>query len=271
MDALIEWGTTTGAQVGLNLLFALGIFFIGRVIAKVLTKAAQRMILRSNNDETLSKFIGSLVYSLLLTVVVLAALSRMGIQTASFVAILGAAGLAVGLALQGSLSNFAAGVLMLIFRPFSVGEYIVAGGTEGVIQEIGIFTTTLFTPDNKVVIIGNSAVTGGNIENYSREENRRVDLTIGISYGDDIRRTREVILDELSKTDCVLADPAPFVGVAELGDNSVNLVVRPWCRSENYWDAYFNSMENIKLRLDAEGISFPFPQRDVHLYKVDAA
>lgn len=269
METLIEWLTTTGAQVGLNLLFALAIFFIGRIVAKVLTRAAQRMVLRSNNDATLSKFIGSLVYSLLLTVVVLAALSRMGIQTASFVAILGAAGLAVGLALQGSLSNFAAGVLMLIFRPFNVGEYIVAAGTQGVVQEVGIFTTTLFTPDNKVVIIGNSAVTGGNIENYSREETRRIDLTIGISYDDDIRQAREVILDELSKTDGVLADPAPFVGLAELGDNSVNLAVRPWCKSEDYWDAYFNSMENIKLRFDAEGISFPFPQRDVHLHQVD--
>lgn len=271
MDTLTEWFTTKGAEIGLNLVAAILIFVIGRVAARVLTKVAQRAVNRTQEDETLSRFIGNLVYSALLTVVILSALARVGVQTASFIAILGAAGLAVGMALQGSLSNFAAGVLLLIFRPISVGEYVVLAGTEGVVDEIGIFTTTLVTLDNRRIVIGNSAVTAGNIENYSREENRRIDLVVGISYDDDIRRARDVIVDELGKLDLVLQDPAPFVGVFELGDNSVNLAVRPWCKSAQYWDAYFSVMEALKLRLDTEGISFPYPQRDVHLYQVESA
>lgn len=271
MDSLIEWLTTKGAEVGLNAVAAVVIFFVGRIAAKMLTKAAQRIVSKSQNDETLTRFVGNLVYSGLLTVVILAALSKVGVQTASFIAILGAAGLAVGMALQGSLSNFAAGVLLLVFRPINVGEYVVIAGTEGNVKEIGIFTTTLITLDNRMIVIANSAVTGGNIENYSREDNRRIDLVVGISYDDDIRRAREVILDELSKTDHLLADPAPFVGVFELGDNSVNLAVRPWCKSVDYWDAYFATMETLKVRLDVEGISFPYPQRDVHLHQVNAA
>ena len=220
MDALFEWLTTTGAEVGLNLVAATLIFFAGRIAAKILTKAAQRVIAKTQSDETLSRFVGNLVCSGLLTVVILAALSKLGVQTASFIAIFGAAGLAVGMALPGSLSNFAAGVLLLVFRPISVGEYVVIAGTEGIVKEIGIFTTTLNTLDNRMIVIGNSDVTAGNIENYSCEENRRIDLLVGISYDDDIRRAREVILDEISKTDHMLSDPAPFVGVCELGDNS---------------------------------------------------
>ena len=220
MDALFEWLTTTGAEVGLNLVAATLIFFAGRIAAKILTKAAQRVIAKTQSDETLSRFVGNLVCSGLLTVVILAALSKLGVQTASFIAIFGAAGLAVDMALPGSLSNFAAGVLLLVFRPISVGEYVVIAGTEGIVKEIGIFTTTLNTLDNRMIVIGNSDVTAGNIENYSCEENRRIDLLVGISYDDDIRRAREVILDEISKTDHMLSDPAPFVGVCELGDNS---------------------------------------------------
>jgi len=194
-------------------------------------------------------------------------LNQIGIQTASLIAIVGAAGLAIGLALQGSLSNFAAGFLMIIFRPFKQGDYVAGAGTEGTIEEIHIFTTQLKTPDNKKVIIPNAKLMGDNIINYSAEDKRRVDLVIGVSYSDDLQKVRKVLEDVLSKNNQVLEDPAPTIGVLELGDNSVNFAVRPWVKTEEYWDVFFALTENIKKRFDAEAISIPFPQRDVHLYQ----
>jgi len=225
------------------------------------------MMTKADVDETLISFVGNLTYIALLIFVIIAALNQLGVQTTSFIAIIGAAGLAIGLALQGSLANFAAGVLMIIFHPFKVGDYIEAAGVAGVVEEIQIFTTQLKTPDNKTIIIPNASVTGGSITNYSAKDTRRVDLVIGVGYGDDLKRVREVLEEVLAKDDRILDDPAPTIGVLELGDNSVNFAVRPWVKAEDYWGVYFDSTETVKRRFDEEGISIPFPQRDVHLYE----
>jgi len=218
-------------------------------------------------DAALVHFVLSLVYWGLLAIVVIAALGQLGIQTASFVAIIGAAGLAIGLALQGSLSNFASGVLLLVFKPFKAGDFVEAAGTAGSIEKIQIFTTELVTPDNKQIIIPNSAITGGTITNYSAKDTRRVDLTIGISYDDDIDKARELIFDEISKDDRILKEPEPVVLVMTLGDSSVNFAVRSWAATSDYWPVYTSLTESIKKRFDKDGISIPFPQTDVHIHQ----
>jgi small conductance mechanosensitive channel len=224
-------------------------------------------MVRSNGDETLIEFLSGLARAAILAFTLIAVLSKLGVQTTSFVAVLGAAGLAVGLALQGSLGNFASGVLLLIFRPFKKGEYVEAAGTAGVIQEIGIFVTTLFTPDNKKVIIPNSQITGGVITNYSANDTRRVDLMAGIGYSDDIPKAKAVLKRILAEHELVLDDPAPIVELASLGDSSVNIHVRPWVKAPDYWRVHFDVTEAIKMEFDREGISIPFPQRDVHLFE----
>ena len=208
-----------------------------------------------------------MTYILLLTFVILAALGQLGIQTTSFIAIIGAAGLAIGLALQGALANFAAGFLMIIFRPFKVGDFIQCAGVAGTVEEIQIFTTQLKTPDNKTIIVPNAKITSDNITNFSTKETRRVDLVFGIGYGDDIDNAKKVISDLLEKDERIMKDPPPTIAVVELADSSVNFVVRPWVKSGDYWDVHFDMTENIKKRFDAEGISIPFPQQDVHLYE----
>jgi small conductance mechanosensitive channel len=202
---------------------------------------------------------------------VLAALSTVGVQTASFVAVLGAAGLAVGLALQGSLANFAAGVLLILFRPFRVGDVVEAGGVMGKIEEVQIFTTHFCSFDNKAIIVPNAQITGGTITNFSAKPTRRVDLVFGVSYSDDLSQVKKVLEEILTQDDRVLEDPAPVVNIASLGDSSVNFNCRPWVKAEDYWDVYFDLMKTVKERFDAEGISIPFPQRDVHLFREDAA
>ena len=246
---------------------ALVIFVIGKWIARAISNLIKKLMTKNNMDEALVGFIGSLVYWALLIMVVIAALGKLGIQTGSFIAIVGAAGLAVGLALQGSLSNFAAGVLILIFRPFKIGDFVEVAGEAGVVKKIQIFTTELSTGDNKQVIIPNSGVTGGNITNYSTHDTRRVDLTMGIGYEDDIDKARNAILDEINKEERILKDPAPTVAVIELADSSVNFVVRPWVNAADYWGVYFDLTEAMKKRFDAEGISIPFPQQDVHMHQ----
>lgn len=206
----------------------------------------------------------------LIIFVVIAALGQLGIQTASFVAIVGAAGLAIGLALQGSLANFAAGVLILIFRPFKVGDFVEVAGVSGAVQNIQIFTTELHTPDNKKVIVPNGGVISGNITNYSANNTRRVDLVFGIGYSEDIDVAKTLLQTVLAAEPKVLQDPAPTIGVVELADSSVNLVCRPWVNTADYWDVYFNVTEAVKKALDAGGISIPFPQRDLHLHHVNA-
>lgn len=259
------------AFYGLKILAAIVIYIVGRWVARALKRLAVRMMTKANVDETLISFVGNLTYIALLVFVIIAALNQLGIQTTSFIAIIGAAGLAIGLALQGSLANFAAGVLMIIFRPFKVGDYVEAAGVAGVVEKVQIFTTQLKTPDNKTIIIPNASVTGGTITNYSAKDTRRVDMVIGVGYGDDLKKVRGILEDILGKDDRILDDPAPTIGVLELGDNSVNFAVRPWVKRDDYWGVYFDLTETVKRRFDEEGISIPFPQRDVHLYEYKEA
>lgn len=251
---------------GTDILVALLIFVVGRWIARIVTRGFVKTMERRKVDPLICGFIRSILFNGLLIAVVIAAVARLGIPTTSFVAVLGAAGLAVGLALQGSLSNFASGILLLMFRPFKVGHYVTAGGDSGFVEEIGLLMTTLRTPDNKTVFVPNSNVLGGNITNNSLKPTRRVDLVFGISYTDDIDKARNLLVELLDKNEKVLRDPAPQVAVSELGDSSVNFVCRPWVKGEDYWDVYFGMIEGVKKAFDANNVSIPFPQRDVHLY-----
>jgi small conductance mechanosensitive channel len=262
---------TLVAQWGLKLLGALAVFLIGRIVAGWARRALRRALDRSELDATLVPFMTGLLYYALMAFVIIAALGMVGVQTTSVIAVLGAAGLAVGLALQGTLGNFASGVMLLVFRPFRVGDFIEAAGTAGAVQEINIFTTRLNTPDNVGIVIPNSAVWGTTIKNYAANDTRRIDLVAGISYDDDIAvamRTLQAILDADQR---VLKDPAPTIAVSELGDSSVNLVVRPWCRAADYWDLRFHLMRTMKEELERAGCSIPFPQRDVHVHEVGTA
>ena len=267
MEELVSkvWGLLT--LYGLKVIAAVVVFVVGRWIAKGVTKFAEKVMNKRQVDPTIVSFVANMTYIALLVFVVLAALGQLGIQTTSFIAVIGAAGLAIGLALQGSLANFTAGFLMIIFRPFKVGDYIEGAGTAGTVEAIQIFTTQLKTPDNKTVIIPNAGLTSGNIINWSVKGTRRVDLVMGIGYGDDIDKARTIMADILAKDERVLKDPAPKIAVVELADSSVNFVVRPWVKLEHYWDVYFDTTENIKKSFDAQGISIPFPQRDVHMYE----
>ncbi len=264
-EKLADWSTIYGIKI----IGAIAIIVIGRIVISILTGIIGRLMKRADTDETLTKFILKLTKISLLTFVFIAALGTLGVQTASFVAIIGAAGLAIGFALQGSLSNFASGVMLIVFRPFKVGDYVEAGGNSGVIEEISIFNTIMKTPDNKKVIIPNSQVTGGSIVNYSAKEDRRVDMVFGIGYNDDIKLAKET-LEEIVKSDSrVLAEPAPTIAVSELADSSVNFVCRPWVKTADYWGVYFDITEKVKLTFDEKGISIPFPQQDVHMHQVN--
>lgn len=253
------------AEYGLKILAALLIFIIGRWLAKVVSKAVEKSLLKAKVDKTLTKFVRNLTQIVILVFVIIAALANLGVETAQFAVAIGAAGLAIGLALQGSLANFASGFLMIMFRPFKVGDIIEASGVLGRVEEIQLFNTILNTPDNVRVIIPNAQVTGSNILNYTVNGTRRVDLVIGVSYEDDLKRAKEVIEAVLAGDEKVLKDPAPTVAVSELGDSSVNFVVRPWVKAADYWDAYFGLTAEVKLALDKDGISIPYPQRDVHI------
>lgn len=252
---------------GLKIVAAIVIFVFGKWIAGFLKKLAVKLMTKSNVEATLVSFLGHVIYVALLTFVILAALGQLGIQTTSFIAVIGAAGLAVGLALQGSLSNFAAGVLMIIFRPFKVGDVIEGAGVLGTVEEIQIFTTMLRTPDNRAIIIPNSKLTSDNIINYTAKASRRIDFVFGVSYSDDIDKVKAVISDVLSQDNRILSDPSPTIGLLAMADSSINFAVRPWVKPSDYWDVYFNINEKMKKRFDAEGITIPFPQRDVHIYE----
>ncbi len=249
----------------INIVIAGVIFFVGKYIAKMIAEMVAKIMARRDTDPALISFAKSLLHWALLAFVVIAALAQLGIQTASFVALIGAAGLAVGLALQGSLSNFASGVLILIFKPFRIGNFITAGGESGTVKDISIFTTELVTPDNKQIIVPNSSIMGGSITNVSAKETRRIDMVFGIGYGDDIDKARAALLDLIEKDERILKDPEPQVAVSELADSSVNFVVRPWVNAADYWAVMFDFTEVVKKRFDADGISIPFPQRDVHV------
>lgn len=249
----------------LKILVALIIFLIGQMIAKILSRIVGRVLSHTKLDRILVEFIQSLLYALLLVFVSVAALDKLGVNTNSVIAVLGAAGLAIGLALQGSLQNFAAGFMLLIFRPFKSGDFVEAAGTSGVIEKIGIFSTTMHTGDNKEVIIPNGSIYSSNIVNYSKRATRRIDMVFSIGYGDDIRLAREVIDNIIKEEARVLPDPTPLIAVGELGASSVNFFVRPWVKTEDYWAVKFSLTEKIKLAFDQNGISIPFPQMDVHL------
>ncbi len=254
-------------KFGLSLIAAIAILVVGIWAAKLVKRLLKRLMQRQSIDPTLLSFVSNLAYYTILAFVAIAALNQLGVQTASFIAILGAAGLAVGLALQGSLENFAAGVLMIIFRPFCVGDFIEAGGVSGTVEEIQLFTTTLRTLDNRLAIVPNAKLGRDTIINYTANATRRIDLIIGVSYETDLSQAKRAIYEELAKDSRILKDPAPFVGVFELGDSSVNLAVRPWVAPADYWSVYFDLHETIKNRLDLEGIVIPYPQRDIHLYQ----
>lgn len=255
-----------GIEYGLMALKAIAIFIIGRIVAKILTNIADRVMKRSGMDDMLRKFIRNIVYSIMLIFVVIAAISAIGIQTASLVAVIGAAGLAIGLALQGSLANFAAGVLMIIFRPYKLGDLVNVAGTEGFVEEVEIFTTVLRLPDKTKIIIPNGQIMAEQIINYTEADKRRMELIVGIGYNDDIDHAREVIMAAIKESEYVVEEPAPAVTVAELGDNSVNLAVRPWVMADTYAPASHEITERVKKALDKASINIPYPQRDVHIF-----
>ena len=267
MSTILQQGQELVANFGFDLIAAIVIFVVGRWVAKGLAGLVRKVMTKAEVDEMLVRFVGSLVYFTMLAFVAIAAVSALGVQTTSFIAVLGAAGLAVGLALQGSLANFASGVLIIVFRPYKVGDFVEAGGVSGTVEGVQVFSTIFKTGDNKKVIVPNSEVTAGVITNYSANETRRVDLVAGVGYEDDLDKVKQVLEDIVSKDDRILADPAPKIAVHELADSSVNLVVRPWVKTSDYWGVYFDLTEQIKKRFDSEGISIPFPQRDVHVYQ----
>ncbi len=258
-DYVIPWG--------LQILLALVIFYIGRMVVGVVVNSIKKLLLARGMDEILVSFLTSIIRWVLLLFVIVAALSQLGVDTTSLVALLGAAGLAIGLSLQSSLSNFASGVMLIIFRPFTKGDFVEAGGATGVVESISIFTTTMTTPDNKEVIVPNGSILSNNITNYSARDTRRVDMVFGISYDDDIRSAKQLLEEIIGADERVLKDPEPVIALSELADSSVNFIVRPWARTADYWAVLWDTTEAVKLKFDEAGISIPYPQMDVHVDK----
>mmetsp|Transcript_67752 Transcript_67752/g.214433 ORF Transcript_67752/g.214433 Transcript_67752/m.214433 type:complete len:274 (-) Transcript_67752:1077-1898(-) len=253
----------------IDLAMAIVIYVVGKLVVKLLVSAFAKVMKKSNYDEMLINFLKSILNAVLMLFVIIAALNELGVNTTSLAAIIAAAGLAIGLSLQGSLQNFAAGVMLLVFRPFKKGDFIDAGGVAGTVKSIGVFSTIMTTPDNKEIIVPNGNIYGQNITNFSAKDTRRVDMVFGIGYGDDLLKAKRVLEEMIAADERVLADPAPKIAVSELGDSSVNFVVRPWVNSADYWPLMFDFTEAVKLRFDAEGISIPYPQMDVHMHKPD--
>ncbi len=258
-DYIIPWA--------IKIAIALAIFYVGRMLVGVICRFVTRFMRSRGTDEILVSFLTSILRWVLLLFVVIASLSQLGIDTTSLVALLGAAGLAIGLSLQGSLSNFASGVMLIIFRPFTKGDFVEAGGATGVVQSISIFTTTMTTPDNKEIIVPNGAIMSNNITNYSARDTRRVDMVFSISYDDDIRKAKALLEGIVAADERVLAEPAPVVALGELADSSVNFLVRPWVKSEDYWAVLWSTTETVKLKFDEADITIPYPQMDVHMDK----
>lgn len=258
---------TYASEYGLKIVAALLIFIIGKWVVKKITAVTKTVMEKANVDKTLIEFAESLVYFILLMVVILASLNTLGINTTSFVAIFGAAGLAIGLALQGSLANVGAAVLIIIFRPFKVGDFVEAGGATGTVEDVNLFSTIIAPLDNRTIIVPNATIVGGNIINYSMKPQRRVDHVFGIGYDDDLKLAKETLMEIMTSDKRIISDPVPFVAVSELGDNSVNFVTRAWVETADYWDVYFEMIEKVKLTFDEKGISFPYPQMDIHLGK----
>lgn len=254
---------------GVRILLALAVFIIGKIVVKTIVKAVKSFA-EGKVDASLLRFLTSMLHGVLLAVVVIAALEQLGVQTTAAVAILGAAGLAVGFALQGTLGNFAAGVMLILFRPYKTGDVINAAGFIGKVEGIEVFNTVLLTPDNRKIIVPNGQIASGAIENLSAMDTRRIDMVFGIGYGDDIKKAKEILAELLADDERVLKDPEAVIALGELADSSVNFIVRPWVKSADYWGVKWDYTEAVKLRFDKEGISIPFPQTDVHLHKVAA-
>jgi small conductance mechanosensitive channel len=268
METIINWFSENQLMIEtfiINLIIAFLIIFIGKIIAKLIAKGVSKLLTHKKVDNTVISFVSSLVFGLVVLVSFIAAISHLGFNTSSLVAIVGAAGLAIGLALQGSLSNFASGILLISFKPFKAGDFVEVAGTAGVVEEVQIFSTQLKTPDNKTVIIPNGGITSGNIVNYSSKPTRRIDLVIGVGYSADLKQTKTILTDIVNRQELVLKDQEATIAVSELADSSVNFVVRPWVNTENYWPVYFDLLETIKIELDQAGIEIPFPQLSVHV------
>jgi small conductance mechanosensitive channel len=257
-------------EYAVNIAAALLTLLIGYIAANILSGGVVKVMHTRKLDTTVTHFVGSILKYTILVFVVIAALGRVGVQTASFVAIIGAAGLAIGLALQGSLSNFAAGFLLIIFRPIKAGEFIEVAGTAGVVQSVQLFTTTLTSGDNKMVVVPNSAILNGTIVNYSRMDTRRVDMTFGIGYGSDLRKAKQILEQLVNEEPRILKDPEAVIAVAALADSAVNIVVRPWVKTADYWGVWFDFHEKVKLAFDADGVEIPFPQMVMHMQKSQA-
>ncbi|MGJ8681348.1 mechanosensitive ion channel family protein [Paraglaciecola sp.] len=266
-EKITELVDTHAIPFAIDLLMALVIYIVGKLVVGVVINVLGKLLSRSKYDDMLVDFLKAIAKAFLMLFVIVASLNQLGVDTTSLVAILGAAGLAIGLSLQGSLQNFAAGVMLLVFRPFKAGDFVEAGGAAGVVKSISIFTTIMTTGDNKEVIIPNGAIYGGNITNYSAKETRRVDMVVGIGYDSDLKRAKEVLQEIADADDRILKEPAVTIAVAELADSSVNFVVRPWTATANFWAVKFDFNEQVKLRFDQEGIAIPFPQMDVHVHK----
>ncbi|MEZ5506748.1 MAG: mechanosensitive ion channel [Gammaproteobacteria bacterium] len=260
-ELLLSWAVSIST--------AILVFVIGRFIVQMIIKVLRHALVKSKMDQLLVDFISSIAQAVLLLFVIIASLEQLGLDTTSLVALLGAAGIAVGLALKDSLQNFSSGVMLIIFRPFKTGDFIDAGGVMGSVEHIGIFTTNLKTPDNKQVIVPNGQIYSGVITNYSAKPTRRVDMTVGISYGSDLKKAKDIINDMLKQDKRILPDPAPVVAVGALNSSSVDLIVRPWVNSADYWNVLWEFNENIKQAFDAAGIEIPFPQMSLHLHKQD--
>ena len=262
LNSLIE----IGSSLSISLLMALAILIIGRQLVKLILRLITVALEKSNVEDTVRIFVTNLLNTLLMILVFIAAINQLGIETTSIIAVLGAAGLAIGLALQGSLSNFAAGILIVIYRPYKVGDYIEAGNYAGTVKDIQIFSTVLKTPDNKIVVVPNGSIMNGSIVNYSDQDTRRIDLIVSCGYEDDIDKVRSVLEDILKKEKRVLKDPKPQIAVTELADSSVNFISRPWVKRTDYLPVYYSLLEEVKKRFDKEGISIPYPQSDVHIH-----
>ncbi|RMH36538.1 MAG: mechanosensitive ion channel family protein [Deltaproteobacteria bacterium] len=253
-----------------NLAVAAGIFVVGRWVARAVVRAVDR-VLEPRVEPALRKFLCDLCYALFVTMVVIAALERVGVETTAAIAVLGAAGLAVGFALQGSLGHFAAGVMIMLFKPYRVGDVVSVAGHTGKVDAIQIFNTVLVTGDNRQILVPNGEIVGGTIENLTVRGTRRIDLVFGVGYDDDLQKVREILLRVVTSDPRVLADPAPQIAVAELADSAVNWVCRPWVNADDYWSVRFDLVERVKAEFDAAGISFPYPQRDVHIHPAAGA
>ena len=269
MDNLnIDMGTLyeLALAYGVQFLTAVAIFMIGKWASKAVTRVACNVMEKANVDKTLISFAKNIIYALLVTFVAVAALGQLGIETTSIAAVFAAAGLAIGLALQGSLSNLAAGVMIILFRPFKVGDFIEAAGVAGSVDDLNIFTTTLKTPDNKSIIVPNNSITGGNITNFSARDTRRIDLVVGIGYDDDIKAAKKLFEKVLKAEKRILAEPEPTIAVMELGASSVDFAIRPWVKSGDFWSVKCDLTEALKIEMDKAGISIPYPQQDVHIH-----